>query len=172
MRSLLLAILTGSTALVSSIALAQGPQPTTKAAAPSAATQTATASDCDRLITVLEQRHPANPGVTVDQVRTYKNDNNAQACHDALVRIDPSAAQANQAEGATSIVVQQPAPDVKVEPASPQVTVQQAQPQVTVHQPQPDITVRQPAPTITVDHMTVLSLLIAYCGSSRLARWI
>jgi sporulation protein YlmC with PRC-barrel domain len=160
MRSALLAILCGSTALASSIAFAQAPTTTNPpaanqpAATSAAANQTPTLADCDRLVTFLNERHPANPGVTVEQARTYKTDNNPKACHDALVRIDPAYAQAtNQGgkEGATNIVVQQPAPDVRVQQASPQVTVQQAQPQVTVRQPQPEITVRQPAPTITVD---------------------
>jgi hypothetical protein len=154
MRSFLL-ILTGTTALASSLALAQAPTtPTTGASSRSAASTTGTLADCDRLETFLEQRRPTNPGVTVEQVRTYRASNNAQACHDALVRLD-SNSQANNQEGreggATNIVVEQSAPALRVEQGAPQVTVQQQQPQVTVRQPQPDITVRQPAPTVTID---------------------
>jgi sporulation protein YlmC with PRC-barrel domain len=151
MRSFLF-IVTGTTALASSLALAQAPTigtPTT-----GAASTTATLADCDRLETFLEQRGSTNPGVTVEQVRTYRTSKNAQACHDALVRLDPSS-QANNQEGkeggATNIVVQQPAPALRVEQGAPKVTIQQQQPQVTVRQPQPDITVRQPAPTVTID---------------------
>ena len=149
MRNVLLALLTGSTALASSLALAQAPPPASPEAATSGASSTATSADCDRLLTFLEQRHPANPGITAEQVNTYKTNKNTQACRDALARIDPAAAPK---EGAgTNIVIQQPAPAVRVQQASPQVTVQQEQPQVTVRQPQPEIFVRQPAPTVTVD---------------------
>ena len=155
MRTFLL-ILTGSTALAS-LALAQSPPtgvPTSGAVPQTTAETTATLVDCDRLETFLEQRRPANAGVTVEQVRTYRTSNNAQACHDALVRLDPNTAHANNQEGkggATNIVVQQPAPALRVEQGAPQVTVQQPQPEVTVRQPQPDITVRQPAPTVMID---------------------
>jgi len=145
MRNILITILAGTSALSLTVALAQSPPANP---APSAAA-TETVADCDRLATLLEQ-HPANAGVTVEQVRAYKANNNAKACHDALVRIDPTAAQAKQ-ESSTNIVVQQAAPAVRVDQAAPQVSVQQAQPQVTVRQPQPEITVRQPAPTVTVD---------------------
>jgi sporulation protein YlmC with PRC-barrel domain len=137
----------------SALAQTPAPQPGTPA------TQTATVADCDRLITVLEQRRPANAGVTVEQVRTFRTANNAQACRDALVRIDPTAAttatattpgQPGAQEG-TNISVQQAAPTIRVDQASPQISVQQAQPQVTVRQPQPEILVRQPAPRVTVD---------------------
>jgi hypothetical protein len=134
MRNALLTILTGSTALVASLAYAQAPAPAQ-----------ATLADCDRLQAVLEQQRPANAGVTLDQVRTYRVDNNAQACRDALVKIDPTGG------AGTNIVVQQPAPSVRVDQGAPNVTVQQQQPQVTVHQPQPEIMVRQPAPTVTID---------------------
>jgi sporulation protein YlmC with PRC-barrel domain len=144
----------GSTA-VASLALAQAPPSVPVAPAP-AATQTASSpADCDRLETFLEQRQPANPGVTLEQVRSYRTGNNVQACHDALMRLEPNATQATTQEGKpgadTSIVVQQPTQSLHVEQAPPQVTVQQQQPQVTVRQPQPDITVRQPAPTVTVE---------------------
>jgi putative membrane protein len=142
-------ILAGSTALAS-LALAQAPPPSAPVT-PAAASP----ADCDRLETFLEQRHPANPGVTLEQVRTYRTSNNVQACHDALVRLDPTATQATTQEGKpgadTTIVVQQPTQALHVEQAPPQVTVQQQQPQVTVRQPQPDITVRQAAPTVTID---------------------
>jgi sporulation protein YlmC with PRC-barrel domain len=152
MRKVLLAILTGSTALGSTVALAQAPQSGGATATAPAVGTTATLADCDRLLTLLEQRRPANPGLTVEQVRSYRGTNNAQACHDTLVRIDPTAALATGKEGeGTSVVVQQPAPAVRVDQAAPQVTVQQPQPQVTVRQPQPEITVRQPAPTVTID---------------------
>jgi hypothetical protein len=120
-------------------------------------------ADCDRLITVLEERRPANAGVTVEQVRSFRTANNAQACRDALGRIDPTLVQAQpttqttqtgqtgQGREGTQITVQQPAPAVRVEQAAPQVTVQQPQPQVTVRQPNPEILVRQPAPRVTVD---------------------
>lgn len=155
MRNFLL-ILTGSTALASSLALAQAPPsgtPATGAPSPSAAATTVTLADCDRLQRFLEERRPANAGVTVEQVHTYRTSNNAQACHDALVRLDPNSAQADNqgGKGPTNIVVEQSAPALRVEQDAPQVTVQQQQPQVTVRQPQPDITVRQPAPTVTID---------------------
>ena len=54
--------LLGSTALMAASALAQAPAP--QPGTP--ATQNATVADCDRLITVLEQRRPANAGVTVE----------------------------------------------------------------------------------------------------------
>jgi len=158
-HSALAAALLGSTALLATGALAQTPAPQ-----PGTPAQTASVADCDRLITVLEQRRPANAGVTVEQVRTFRTANNAQACRDALQRIDPTLVQAQgatqtgqagqqtgqQREG-TQITVQQPAPAVRVEQAAPQVTVQQPQPQVTVRQPNPEILVRQPAPRVTVD---------------------
>ena len=133
--------LLGSTALMATSAFAQtpAPQPGTGTAG-TAAGQQATVADCDRLVTVLEQRRPANAGVTVEQVRTFRTANNAQACRDALVRIDPTlvqaqpttqTGQAGQREG-TQVTVQQPAPAVRVEQAAPQITVQQAQPNVTV----------------------------------------
>jgi sporulation protein YlmC with PRC-barrel domain len=157
MRNFVL-VLTGSTALASSLALAQAPEPSAPNAGarpPSATFATATSTDCDRLETFLEQRHPANAGVTVEQVRTYRTSNNVQACHDALVRLDPKEAQAGdqgqKAGEATNIVVQQPAPALRVDQGAPQITVQQQQPQVTVRQPQPEIMVRQPSPTVTVD---------------------
>src|SRR5215468_3897957 len=134
-----LVILMGST-VGASLALAQAPPPSAPA---STATQTAVSpADCDRLETFLEQRHPANPGVTLEQVRSYRSSNNIQACHDALMRLDPNATQATTQGGKsgadTSIVVQQPTQSLHVEQAPPQVTVQQQQPQVTVRQPQPD----------------------------------
>jgi len=150
MRSFITTLL-GSSALVASAAIAQTNPQQPNATPPQ--TQ-ASIADCDSLATTLEQRKPANAGVTADQVKTWKRENNTQACRDALVRIDPAAAnQAAQAGGADAsrIVVQQPAPTVRVEQASPQVTVAQPQPNVTVRQPVPDITVRQPAPTVTVD---------------------
>jgi hypothetical protein len=148
MQKVLLAVLVGSTALGSIAALAQALQSGGATATAPAASTTATLADCDRLLALLEQRRPANPGVTVEQTRTYRTSNNAQACHDALVRLDPGAAKEGEA---TNIVVQQPAPAVRVDQAAPQVTVQQQQPQVTVRQPQPEITVRQAAPTVTID---------------------
>jgi len=151
MRNVLLAIVSGSTALASAIALAQAPQtPPASAGTPNPAATTATLADCDRLLVLLEQRRPENAGVTVQQARPFKAGNNAQACRDTLARIDPAAAQGAK-EGETTIVVQQPTPAVRVEQTPPQVTVQQQQPQVTVRQPQPEILVRQPAPTVTVD---------------------
>jgi len=152
MRNRLGLALFGATALASTAALAQAPHP---ANAPQ--TQ-ATLADCDRLVTVLEQRKPANAGITVEQVRTFRTSNNAQGCRDALVRIDPAlanqTAQSDQPARpgeAARIVVQQPAPAIQVQQASPQVTVQQPQAQVTVRQAQPEILVRQPQPTVTVD---------------------
>jgi hypothetical protein len=74
------------------------------------ATQTAASpADCDRLENFLEQRHPTNPGVTLEQVRTYRTSNNVQACHDALTRLEPNATQTTEGKpGAdTSLVVQQ-----------------------------------------------------------------
>ena len=84
-----------STALIATSAFSQtpAPQPGTGTAG-TAAGQQATVADCDRLVTVLEQRRPANAGVTVEQVRTFRTANNAQACRDALVRIDPTLVQA------------------------------------------------------------------------------
>src|SRR5205085_3236711 len=74
MRNFLL-ILTGSTALACSLALAQAPPsgtPATGAPSPSAAATTVTLADCDRLQRFLEERRPANAGVTVEQVHTYR----------------------------------------------------------------------------------------------------
>ena len=152
-----------STALIATSAFAQtpAPQPGTGTAG-TAAGQQATVADCDRLVTVLEERRPANAGVTVEQVRTFRTANNAQACRDALVRIDPTLVQAQgattqtgqagqQPGQPTNVTVQQQAPSIQVEQASPQITVQQAQPNVTVRQPNPEILVRQPAPTVTVN---------------------
>src|SRR5919107_1563667 len=126
-QSAFAAALLSSTAFVAVGALAQTPTP-------QPGTQQATVADCDRLVTVLEQRRPANAGVTVEQVRTFRTANNAQACRDALVRIDPTlvqattttqTGQAGQGRDGTQITVQQPAPAVRVEQAAPQVTVQQ-----------------------------------------------
>ena len=89
----------GSTA-VASFALAQAPPPSAPVApAPTAAQTAASPADCDRLETFLEQRHPVNPGVTLEQVRAYRTSSNVQACHDALVRLDPTATQATNSEG-------------------------------------------------------------------------
>src|SRR5918993_929158 len=154
-HSALAPALLSSTALLGAGAYAQTPAPQ-----PGTGAQQATVADCDRLVTVLEQRRPANAGVTVEQVRTFRTANNAQACRDALVRIDPTlvqattttqTGQAGQGRDGTQITVQQPAPAVRVEQAAPQVTVQQQQPNVTVRQPNPEILVRQPAPTVTVN---------------------
>ena len=160
MRTTFLGALLGSTALIATSAFAQTPAP--QPGTGTAAGQQATVADCDRLVTVLEQRRPANAGVTVEQVRTFRTANNAQACRDALVRIDPTLVQAQgattqtgqagqQPGQPTNVTVQQQAPSIQVEQASPQITVQQAQPNVTVRQPNPEILVRQPAPTVTVN---------------------
>src|SRR4051812_11613675 len=154
MRKALFAILTGSVAMIPQMAQAQQQAPaaapmTTNPAQPSVSS-TASLADCDRLLVVLEQKRPANPGITAEQVQAYKTGNNPQACRDALMRVDPDSV-ATKTEGGTNVVVQQPAPSIQVEQAAPQVTVQQPQPQVTVRQPQPEIIVRQPAPTVTVD---------------------
>src|SRR5918993_905078 len=156
-HSALAPALLSSTALLGAGAYAQTPAPQ-----PGTGAQQATVADCDRLVTVLEQRRPANAGVTVEQVRTFRTANNAQACRDALVRIDPTLVQAQgattqtgqagqQPGQPTNVTVQQQAPSIQVEQASPQITVQQAQPNVTVRQPNPEILVRQPAPTVTVN---------------------
>src|SRR5215207_3988150 len=99
-HSALAAALLSFTALLGAGAYAQTPvpQPGTGTAG-TAAGQQATVADCDRLVTVLEERRPANAGVTVEQVRTFRTANNAQACRDALVRIDPTLVQA---QGATT----------------------------------------------------------------------
>ena len=141
MRNLLWAALLSSSALATG-AMAQTPAP---------ATATATVGDCDRLITFLEQRRPANPGITVEQVRTFRTANNPQGCRDALVRLDPTAATTAQGTSdGNRIVVQQAAPAIRVEQAPPQVSVTQAQPSVNVRQAVPEIIVRQGPPTITV----------------------
>jgi len=154
MRKTLFAIFTGSVTMIPQMAPAQqqapAAAPTTTAPAQPSVSSTATLADCDRLLVVLEQKRPANPGVTAEQVQAYKTGNNPQACRDALMRVDPDFI-AGKTEGGTNIVVQQPAPSVQVEQAAPQVTVQQPQPQVTVRQPQPEILVRQPAPTVTIE---------------------
>ena len=123
MRNALVLALLGSSALYASAALAQGTgsQPTTTQ--PARAGQQATLADCDRLVTVLEQRKPANAGMTVEQVRTYKSPEQRPG---VPRRAGPHrSASANQtAEGqagdASRIVVQQPAPAIRVEQASPQ----------------------------------------------------
>jgi len=98
MQNILL-ILMSSTA-VASLALTQSPPPSGVAPAATATQTAATPADCDRLETFLEQRHPANPGVTLEQVRSYRTSNNVQACHDALMRLDPNATQTT-AQGAS-----------------------------------------------------------------------
>src|SRR5215211_3242041 len=114
-----------STALIATSAFAQtpAPQPGTGTAG-TAAGQQATVADCDRLVTVLEERRPANAGVTVEQVRTFRTANNAQACRDALVRIDPTAATTTAtatspgqpgAQEGTNVSVQQAAPTIQVD---------------------------------------------------------
>lgn len=144
MKILLTAALLGATA-ISSSAMAQTPMPNQPRSQASIA-------DCDKLIALLVQRHPTNAGVTVEQVRVYKTENNVKGCHDVLAKVDPASMnQAAEGGNASSIVVQQSAPTVRVEQASPQVTVQQARPDVTVNQAMPEITVHQPAPTVTVD---------------------
>ena len=143
MRRFAFTVLLGATAL-SPAALAQTP-----AAPPTAMGSIA---DCDRVLVVLEQRRAPVAGYTVEQVRTFRTDKNIKACHDALVKVDPTAAnQTAQGAGGSNIVVQQSAPTVRVEQSSPQVTVAQQQPDVTVNQGAPEIFVRQPAPTVTVD---------------------
>ena len=120
-RKLLLA---GAAVLMPAAAFAQAPA--------------ASGNDCDRLVTMLDQQKPANAPVTLDQARTYKSNNNAKACREALA----NPAMAGQVGNTAQIQVQQ---------STPRVTVQQGQPNVTVNQPQPEITVHQPAPTVTVD---------------------
>jgi len=152
MRKVLFTLLVGSAALASLTTLAQTPQPGSAGSTPNQAgsNSTATLADCDRLLLVLEQRRPTNPGVTTDQVRAYRTSNNPQACQDALKRVDVAAANPAKEGDTSTIVVQQPAPNVQVEQAAPQVTVQQQQPQVTVRQPQPEIIVRMPKPEVDV----------------------
>lgn len=156
MRNLLWAALLSSSALTTGAMAQTAPTATTPATptttTPMAGQPTATLADCDRLTTFLEQRRPANPGVTVEQIRTYRTGNNAQACRDALVRLDPASATTAQGAAGTDgrIVVQQTAPTIRVEQAPPQVSVMQAQPTVNVRQGVPEIIVRQAPPTITV----------------------
>jgi len=116
------------------------------AQAQSATRQNASIADCDRLVSVLEEQNTPNVVLSVEQAKRYKTENNAQACHEALARIDSTGGKQEE-----RVVIQQPAPKVQVEQASPQVKVAQPQPQVTVKQGAPDIMVRQPAPTVTID---------------------
>lgn len=133
-----LLLLAGSTAMI----------PLAAFAAETPTAQMPMASDCDRLVMVIEQHKVPNAPFTLEQAQVFKRDKNVKACHDAMMR--PEMAGANQAIG-TQITLQQTAPTVQVDQAAPQVTVQQAQPDVTVNQPQPEIMVHQPAPTVTVD---------------------
>jgi hypothetical protein len=140
MRKVLLAVFVGSTALATG-ALAQSANQTGS----QAGTQTASIADCDRVIVFLEQRRVANPPITIEQARVFKRDANAQACRDALNRIEQASAQQPGAQGQQ----QQAGQQNQADPA--RIVVQQAQPNVTVQQGQPEIFVRQPQPTITVD---------------------
>jgi hypothetical protein len=155
MRTVLFAILAGSSTLASPTAFAQTQQsPTTgpaAAATPTPSSPTATLADCDRLLVVLEQRRPANLGITAEQVRAYRASNNPQGCRDALNRIDPSGAAAGAKEGdATSIVVKQQQPQVTVRQPQPEIIVRQPAATVTVEIPQPEIIVRMPKPEVNV----------------------
>lgn len=150
MRSFALALL-GSSTLFASAALAQNGAATTNAG--NSNQNQASLADCDRLISLLDQRKPDDAKVTPDTVRGWKRDNNAGACHDTLARLDPNStnqqAQTNSGNGAR-IAVQEPAPQIRVQQGQPTVTLHQMQPQITVHQPAPTVTVNIPKPEITI----------------------
>lgn len=149
MRSLALALL-GSSALFASAAMAQS---TTKSAADTHQNQ-ADLADCDRLITLLDQRKPNDAKVNADTARGWKRDNKTGACHDMLAQLDPNSAnqqaQANSPSGNARITLQEAAPQIRVQQGQPTVTLHQMQPQITVHQPAPTVTVNIPKPEITI----------------------
>lgn len=150
MRSLALALL-GSSALFASAAMAQTGG-TTNATGPHQ--NQASLTDCDRLITILEQRKSDDAKVKPETVRGWKKDNNAGACRDTLARIDPSSAnqqaQTNPSPNDARITLQEPAPQIRVQQGQPTVTLHQMQPQITVHQPAPTVTINIPKPEITI----------------------
>ena len=150
MRAVTLAML-GSSALMATAAMAQTGNSQSNTATGNQ--NQATLSDCDRLVTVLDQQKPKDSKVTPDTVRGWKRDNNATACRDTLARLDPSAAnQAAQGDSPSGsrIVVQESAPQIRVQQGQPTVTLHQMQPQITVHQPAPTVTVNIPKPEITI----------------------
>jgi sporulation protein YlmC with PRC-barrel domain len=160
MRTALLAALMGSTAFIAAASAQQQPQVTPNVAPQGTVDAKAAIAECDRLIAYLEQARPANPGVTLEQVRTWQRASEFQPCQDNLRRLTENAsatsgspttatsAPANPQNAAAPATAQEAAPGGAA--SVPQVVVQQAQPSVTVRQPQPEIIVRQAAPTITV----------------------
>lgn len=150
MRSLALALL-GSSALFASAAMAQTGGTTNAAGSHQ---NQAGLADCDRLITVLEQRKTDDAKVKPDTVRGWKKDNNAGACRDTLARVDPNSAnqqaQTNSSSNDARITLQEPAPQIRVQQGQPTVTLHQMQPQITVHQPAPTVTINIPKPEITI----------------------
>ena len=106
MKSMLLLALPGSAAMLPAFGHSQAATP-----APAASL-----ADCDLLLNALG-RNPSNAGVTADQARAYKTQNNPQACRDALVKIDPTLAQAGA--NAATVVVSQPAPIIRMDRPRP-----------------------------------------------------
>jgi PRC-barrel domain len=118
------------------------------------------------LAALLEQSRPANAGVTVEQVRDWRQANDATACRDNLQRLNQAAAGGSSGTGIQPVTVAPPPPSQAAAPAAtaqsgaapgsgqgtspPQVVVQQAQPNVVVRQQQPEVIVRIPPPVITV----------------------
>jgi hypothetical protein len=176
MRTVFLAALMSTTALLGPTAAYAQTQPqVTPETAPAGEVQARAAiSECDRLITYLEQSRPANPGVTPEQVTEWRNTANAQPCHDNLRRLTesserptninplptpqtgsplnaaPVAPASPVTPNAAASSTDQPAPRVLVQQAQPNVTVRQAQPEIIVRQAPPVITVQQPQPEIIV----------------------
>lgn len=89
MRALALALL-GSSALFAFTSAAQ----TGSSQANTAATNQNQASlaDCDHLVTVFDQRKSGDTKMTPASARNWIRENNAQACHDTLARLNPKAA--------------------------------------------------------------------------------
>jgi hypothetical protein len=162
MRPLYLAAFLSSTALAGS-AMAQTPPTVTPTIIPQGEAQgRAAISECDRLMALIEQSRPANAGVTVEQVRDWRQANDATACRDNLQRLNQAAAGGSSGTGIQPVTVAPPPPNQAAAPASPaqsagpqgasppQVVVHQAQPNVVVRQQQPEVIVRIPPPVITV----------------------
>jgi hypothetical protein len=180
MRPLFLAAFLSSTALAGS-AMAQTPPTVTPTIIPQGEAQgRAAISACDQLTALLEQSRPANAGVTVEQVRDWRQANDATACRDNLQRLNQAAAGGSSGTGIQPVTVAPPPSSQAAAPASPaqsggnqaatpaspaqsgaapgsgqgtsppQVVVQQAQPNVVVRQQQPEVIVRIPPPVITV----------------------
>ncbi|HEX2555844.1 MAG TPA: PRC-barrel domain-containing protein [Microvirga sp.] len=179
MRTTILAVLLGSTALAAA-AFAQS-QSSTTAPVPEGQTQSsattalvpegqaqakAAIAECDRLLAFLDPNRPT-AGVTVERAREWKANSDADACRSALDRLTqasggsppqplagtPSTSPAGpplSPAASTAPGGALPAPQVVVQQQQPSVTVRQAKPEIIVRIPPPVITVQQPQPEIIV----------------------